>query len=616
MEQEALLALRHQAIDHLLIVDAAEGHDAESLRLASREEHRTVHARQHANLDRDRADRRVIAAVSATTLEDRLALTVLDGVADDLTGDLAPLHLLGIGAAGRGWERLRCRFLGDLDCSAALLLRTRRQRGATQLVAELRFDRSDEFLVELRRSERRLLAAGESAQFFDQCGDVARGLVAQLERFEHDLFADFLGAGLDHHHRVFAAGNGQVQLVLRRLDLAPQRVDDELVIAHADAAHAERRPMRNRTQCQRCKACNRGDDVWIVLAIRRKHLRQDLDLGLVAVWEHRPHRAVDEAAAKDLLGRRPAFALEEAAGDHACGRGLLAVVDGEREEVDVVAGLLTLCGRKNHGFAVRDDHGAVGLTRHSARLDRQLATADLALHANRLRNATRAHRHGGGGGAGARCGGSARGRFGGASGALGRRLCRGGLGLLGARACAGASAAGATALAAAGLRGVVGLLLACHSRSRCAACLVETGGSAWSRSLGRASPPPGAVARLRAVALVRSPCRSSVSALKERGAGPTTGAHPPGARAPASAAHRHRRLWCHLGANAAVCRSLIARCGRIVSWFYPSWLLDAAAVAVAPSPGLATCAGPACRRAGCIDRARRAAGTSSACCGG
>ena len=454
VQEEALLPLGHEAVDHLLVVHATERHDAESLRLAAREQDRAVDAREHADFDRDRTDRDVVAAVGATTREDRLALAVLDDAADDLGEGLAPLHLLGVRAAGRSRERGRRSFLGGLDGRAALLLGAGRQRRGAQLLAELRLDRVDELLVELRRRERSLVAARERAQFFDQRRDLTRRLVAELERFEHDLLADFLRAGFDHHDRVLAARDGEVELVLRRLDVGPERVHDELLVAQADAAHAERRAVRDRRQRERGEAGDRGDHIRVVLTIRCEHLREDLDLGLVAVWEHRPHAAVDEAATEDLLRGRTAFALEEAAGDHARGRALLAVFDGQREEVDVVASLLALRRREHHRLAVGRDDCAVGLTGHAAGLEDQHAAADLTLHADRLRDA-----------AGADGRGSRAARR--ASRGLSGRCCLDGsrFGLLGAAAAGGGrvgAAGGAAALAAAGLGGVVVLLLACH----------------------------------------------------------------------------------------------------------------------------------------------------------
>ena len=476
VQQEALLLLRHQAVDDLLVIDAAERDDAQGLGLAAREQDRAVHARQHTDLDRDRADRSVVAAIGAAAAQDRLALALLDDAADDLADRLAPLDLLGVRAAGRGRERGSRGFLRRLDRGAAGLLAARRQRRRTQLLAELRLDGGDELLVALGRRELHLGAAGLLAQLLDELGDLARRLVAQLQRLEHHLLGDLLGARFDHHDGVLAARDGQVELVVGRLDLAPERVDHELAVAQADAAHAQGRAVRDRAERQRGEARDRGDDVRVVLAVRRQHLRQHLHLGLVAVREHRPHAAVDEAAAQDLLGRRPSFALEEAARDHAGGRRLLAVVDRQRKEIDVVAGLLALRRRQHHRVAVAHDDGAVGLARHAAGLERQLAAADLTLDADRLGD-----RHADG-----------------ATRLLRRRRC-GRLGLRGVlagprRRLAGARlarGAGAAALGGA-LRSGAGiiLLLACHDLR----LQIAARGRFVLDCLAWRAPPPGASA--------------------------------------------------------------------------------------------------------------------------
>jgi hypothetical protein len=99
----------------------------------------------------------------------------------------------------------------------------------------------------------------------------------------------------------------------------------------------------------------------------------------------RPDRAVDQAHGQDLFGRRTTFALEEAARDLAGSLGLLAVVDGQREEVLVLA--RRRC-RADRGEALRaterGDHAAVGLPRDLTRLQGQRQPGDLAFDASVL----------------------------------------------------------------------------------------------------------------------------------------------------------------------------------------------------------------------------------------
>ena len=71
------------------------------------------------------------------------------------------------------------------------------------------------------------------------------------------------------------------------------------------------------------------------------------------VDERRAQRPVDQAADQDGLGRRAAFAAEEAAGDLAGGVGALFDIHRQREEVEVVLRVLAGAGgRQQHGFLV------------------------------------------------------------------------------------------------------------------------------------------------------------------------------------------------------------------------------------------------------------------------
>jgi hypothetical protein len=76
----------------------------------------------------------------------------------------------------------------------------------------------------------------------------------------------------------------------------------------------------------------------IVLRVRGEHEALHLHLVPESVREQRADRAVREAHRDDLLRRRAAFSLEEAAGDLAGRVRLLPVVDGQREEVDAGPG--------------------------------------------------------------------------------------------------------------------------------------------------------------------------------------------------------------------------------------------------------------------------------------
>ena len=114
----------------------------------------------------------------------------------------------------------------------------------------------------------------------------------------------------------------------------------------------------------------------IVLHVVAEHGGDDLDLVAEALGEQRADRPVDQAADQHLLLGRPAFALEEAAGDLAGGEGLFLVVDGQREEI--LAGLGAAHadrGAEHDRVAIAGHDGAIGLAGDLAGFQDELAPA-------------------------------------------------------------------------------------------------------------------------------------------------------------------------------------------------------------------------------------------------
>ena len=92
-------------------------------------------------------------------------------------------------------------------------------------------------------------------------------------------------------------------------------------------------------------------------------LERSAEIGPAWIWtssryalgEERADRPVDQPRGEDFLGRRPTLALDEAAGKLARGIGLLAVVDGQREEVEAFPARGGDDGDQRHGVADPDD---------------------------------------------------------------------------------------------------------------------------------------------------------------------------------------------------------------------------------------------------------------------
>ncbi len=105
-----------------------------------------------------------------------------------------------------------------------------------------------------------------------------------------------------------------------------------------------------------------AEDIGIILAVGREHERDDLRLALESLGEHRTDRAIDLAAGEHFALAHAAFALDEASGETSAGVGVLAVVHGEREEVDAFAGIgVGGGGGENDVFAEANHGRSVGL---------------------------------------------------------------------------------------------------------------------------------------------------------------------------------------------------------------------------------------------------------------
>ena len=203
--------------------------------------------------------------------------------------------------------------------------------------------------------------------------------VSEHHRAEHDLLGQFLGFRFHHQHGVIGAGDDEVELAFRHL--VELRVEHVFVVDEADAGGADRAHERRARQRQRRRGSDHRQDVGIVFQVVRQSRHDHLGLTTPAFGEQRPHRAVDQAGGQRLLLGRTAFTLEIAAGNAAGGVSLLLVVDGERQEVDALAWALGGDdGGEHGGLAVGGKYGAVGLTRHPAGLEDELAPAPVELN--------------------------------------------------------------------------------------------------------------------------------------------------------------------------------------------------------------------------------------------
>ncbi len=154
------------------------------------------------------------------------------------------------------------------------------------------------------------------------------------------------------------------------------RVQHVLPIDIADPGAADRAEKRDTGQGQRRRTADQRHDVRVVLQIVAQDRADDLCFIEEPRDEERPDRPVDEPRNQRLLFRRPALALEKAAGDLAGGKSLFLIIDRERKEILPGPGRFRCDGGAQHRrLAIGREHRAVSLAGNLAGLEHETASA-------------------------------------------------------------------------------------------------------------------------------------------------------------------------------------------------------------------------------------------------
>ncbi len=369
VQHEALVVLAVHVLDLLLVVGRAERAGDKCLRLAAGEDHRAVRAGQHTRLGPDGPDLVELPAIEAhPALEDLVAQHFLFQALEDG---------LGLGLA---------RGVGLIEGRKELLLHLIHARVVRELVAQPHGlgERRERLLLDIARQLRvdvfhhhlALRLAGILRKRVDRRDDLLDRGVAGLERPGDLLLGHLVRAGFHHHQAVLAARQDDVHQAA--LPLLVGRVDDVFAVDQADADARNGRVERNLRQRQRRRGAGNRQHVGVVLLVGRENQGDDLRFVPPARREQRPDRPVDHAGGEDFLVRHLAFALEEPAGNAARRVGVLAVVDGQGQEIDVLAraGRAT-GGDEHHRVAEADEDSPVGLLGQLAGFERKGLRADL-----------------------------------------------------------------------------------------------------------------------------------------------------------------------------------------------------------------------------------------------
>ena len=370
----------HDAVDALLVGGGAEDGGDESLSLASLEDRRAVGARENADFASDVTKIARAATVGTIAVENHLADdSFLQRVKRRLNLERRR-RALGGNFSGRTEIGDRA-VLNRLDRGVALLLDDDRLRlpklvrvALAQLIAKrigLGFGVSEgrqahpgpEFV--LKRDDLLIIAV--------------RGHYGVGHLRLRNLFAE----AFDHHDRFIRGSDDQVEVAM--FQLVGGRQGDELAFdaSEPDRAYGTvKRYVIGDDQSRR--GADDGQNVGIVLLVGGDGAGLDLNFVAIARGKERTKRAVNQPRGENFLGRRPTFALDEAAGKFTGRVYLFAIIDREREEIESFAAGTGDGRDQGHRVAYADDHRARGLLGQTAGLKGESFFADTAFDADHL----------------------------------------------------------------------------------------------------------------------------------------------------------------------------------------------------------------------------------------
>ena len=369
---ELLGVLGAHGVQGLLHGQRGQRGDGEHLGLAAGEEAAAVGAGQFADAAGDRPDLVGLAAVGSHVLVDDAAAhflfhEVLEGLGDvpagvvvgQLRGDL---RLDGVKAGvALALEGVALQHLRDaaVDQGVDLLLALFGRR-----------------VVEVHLG---LVGAALGHQPVDQFDGLHVAFVGQPDALKDHLFGNLDGARLNHHDCVAIAGDHHVEFG----GVAALVAGVDLVVAAVpgDAAGADGSFERDMAEGQGSGGADHAQRFRRMVLVHGQHGDDHLHLVVQPLGEQRADAAVGEAGGQYGLGAGASLAAEEAAGDLADGVQPLFKLDGQREEVDALAGLVGHHGGgQQDGLSAGDGHGAMGLLGQPTGFQGYGMPADLAVN--------------------------------------------------------------------------------------------------------------------------------------------------------------------------------------------------------------------------------------------
>ena len=351
VHQEAVFVLAGQCIDALGITLCAQCRHHQRLGLTTREQCRTVGARQHRVADFDRPHGACIATINARFAGQNLAA---HEAGFDVKQHAFDLH--GVKRSSLRLERAHHVGVSRATCLGACLL-VADLVSRCQFVIGQRADLGDQCFVLGWRLPVPHRLAGIAHQFMNRVDGNIALLMAEHHGAEHELFAQLLGFRLDHQNSRFGSGDHQIEH--RILACGLTRVQHIFAIDVADTGGANRAAERDAADRQGGTGGNQGGDVCIHFGIERQRVHNHMHFVEEAFRKQRANRAIDQTTGQRLKLAGTAFTFEKAAGNLASRVGFFKVIHRQRKEI--LPGFTF--GLANHGC---QHHGAVHVEQDSA----------------------------------------------------------------------------------------------------------------------------------------------------------------------------------------------------------------------------------------------------------
>ena len=197
--------------------------------------------------------------------------------------------------------------------------------------------------------------------------------VSNLQGFDKIFLLTFVSLTFHHGNVVFGGCHDEIHVGV--FQIRTPGVDDKLAINTSNTNFREQSFHRDITYRDGCRARQSGERIGHSFLVGRDKVDNYLRLVHVPVGEQRAKCAVNQTADEYLVIGQTSLPAEEVSRDTSDGSELFLIINREREEWLVFLGFPgAYHGAEEHGVAMADQHGTVGLSGQLTRFKRDLTS--------------------------------------------------------------------------------------------------------------------------------------------------------------------------------------------------------------------------------------------------